>query len=287
MSVFAKVEKLFPATQGVGNTQVAFIYGDVESAKKAAEIYGYLTLNYDWHEGTVFAMRRQACFAVPSTVNKCMESLKYVVYDITNVQKCYKTDEGFDAIAHEMAYHLYHLPYVKKHVVNKSFNDAMKKGLRIRVDQKMTNEELFLPMYLLRHVWERRAYKGYAWLLKNTKLTKREAALFALTFFMSSRGELLWQNAGHSAVDMLGSFNPEYFFNMVNGGVPDFKKFGKKLLRSSPNINLLMGGVRVNGFNLPFNTVGDGWNRKYLADVPALLLMYSKFKKKVKNVKPA
>ena len=287
MSVFTKVEKLLSATRGLSNTQVAFIYGDVKSAKKAAGIYGYLALNYDCHEGTVFAMRRQACFAMPSAVATCTGSLKYVVYDITNVQKCYKTDEGFDAIAHEMAYHLYHLPYVKKHVVNKSFSDAMKKGLRIRVDQAMTNEELFLPMYLLRHVWERRAYKGYAWLLKNTKLTKREAALFALTFYVSSRDELLWQNAGHSAVDMGGSFNPEYFFNMVNGGVPDFKKFSTKLLKSSPNINLLMGGVRVKDFNLPFNTVGDGWNRKFLADVPALLLMYSKFKKKVKNVKPA
>ena len=287
MSVFTKVEKLLSATRGNGNTQVAFIYGDVQSAKKAAEMYGYLTRDYDWHEGTVFAMRRHVCFAVPSTVAKCMESLKYVVYDITNVQKCYKTDENFDAIAHEMAYHLYHLPYVKKHVVNKSFNDAMKKGLRIRVDQAMTNEELFLPMYLLRHVWERRAYKGYAWLLKNTKLTKREAALFALTFYISSRDELLWQNAGHSAVDMGGSFNPEYFFNMVNGGVPDFKKFSTKLLRSSPNINLLMGGEVDKMFKLPFNTVGAGWGRKHLADVPPLIDMYLKFKKKVKNVKPA
>ncbi len=287
MSIFTKVEKLLSATQGNGNTQVAFIYGDVRAAKKAAEMYGYLAHHYDRHEGTVFAMRRQACFAVLSTVAKCSESLKYVVYDITNVQKCYKTDEGFDAIAHEMAYHLYHLPYVKKHVVNKSFSDAMKKGLRIRVDQAMTNEELFLPMYLLRHVWERRAYKGYVWLLKNTKLTKREAALFALTFYISSRDELFWQNAGHSAVDMGGSFNPEYFFNMVNGGVPDFKKFGTKLLRSSPNINLLMGGGVDEKFKLPFNTVGDGWGRKHLADVPSLINMYLKFKKKVKNVKPA
>lgn len=287
MSVFTKVEELLSATRGAGNTQVAFIYGDEQSAKKAAEMYGYLTRDYDWHEGTVFAMRRQACFAIPATVTKCMGSLKYVVYDITNAQKCYKTDEGSDAIAHEMAYHLYHLPYVKKHVVNKSFNDAMKKGLRIRVDQAMTNEELFLPMYLLRHVWERRAYKGYAWLLKNTKLTKREAALFALTFFMSSRDELLWQNAGHSAVDMSGSFNPEYFFNMVNGGVPDFKKFSTELLKYSPNINLLMGGGVDKRFQLPFNIVGDGWGRKYFADVSTLINMYLKFKKKVKNVKPA
>ena len=279
MSVFTKVEKLLSATRGLGNTQVAFIYGDVQSAKKAAEMYGYLALDYDWHEGTVFAMRRQACFAIPSTVAKYSESLKYVVYDITNVQKCYKIDEGFESIAYEMAYHLYHLPYVKKHVVNKSFNDAMKKGLRIRVDQAMTNEELFLPMYLLRHVWERRAYKGYAWLLKNTKLTKREAALFALTFFMASRDELLWQNAGHSAVDMGGSFNPEYFFNMVNGGVPDFKKFSTKLLKSSPNINLLMGGGVDKKFQLPFNTVGDGWARKYFANVSTLINMYLQFKK--------
>ena len=287
MSVFTKVEELLSATRGLSNTQVAFIYGDVRSAKKAAEMYGYLALDYDWHEGTVFAMRRQACFAIPSTVAKYSELPKYVVYDITNVQKCYKIDDGFDAIAHEMAYHLYHLPYVKKHVVNKSFNDAMKKGLRIRVDQKMTNEELFLPMYLLRHVWERRAYKGYAWLLKNTKLTKREAALFALTFFISSRDDLLWQNAGHSAVDMYGSFNPEYFFNMVNGGVPDFKKFSTKLLRFSPNINLLMGGGVDKKFKLPSNTVGEGWARKYFANVSTLINMYLEFKKKVKNVKPA
>ena len=186
-----------------------------------------------------------------------------------------------------MAYHLYHLPYAKKYVRNNSFKDAMENGLRIRVDQNMSNEELFLPMYLLRHVWERQAYQGYAWLRKNTKLTKREAALFALTFRTNNNGTHVWQEGGHSVLDTAYKFDHKYFFNLMNGGVPDFEKFSTNLLNSSPSINCLMGGQRGDADKLPCITVGAGWDRKDIAVVSALVDMYLKFKEKVKNAKPA
>lgn len=288
MSIFAQVEELFSATRGKANTQLAFIYADEFSAKEATKRYGYTDRpEYDCHVGTAFVMRKQACFATASVVSLHKDSLKYVIYDVANVRTAYSIKEEMVPVAYEMASLLYHLPYVKKYAVNKSFKDAMENGLRIRVDQNMSNEELFLPMYLLRHVWERQAYHGYAWLRKNTKLTKREAALFALTFRNNIRGQHVWQEGGHSVLATDYRFSPKYFFNLMNGGVPDFEKSRTNLLNSSPAINRLMGGQGKENAKLPYITVGEGWGKQYVAEVSAVVDMYLKFKEKAKNAKPA
>lgn len=272
MSIYQKIEAEFAATRGVSNTQLALIFSDKEAAKNQEE-YHRRDPMYHFALDKAFVFRKQACFA---SIYGCLyekEQLKEIVFDLKNPSRAYGNPK--EDLAEDMLKQLYHTPWMKKNILNPTMKDAWNNNLRMKVDVNMSNEEVFMPLYIFRHIWECQAWDIYEKIREMGLFTKREAAWLSLCLTKT----LQYRPGGHSAI-CSSVLNMYKYLHIMLGESPDFNLKRTPFFRGSPSINWVLGG----GANRVYTKkIGEGFNQKTLADFEKIHENLQKLKKERKN----
>lgn len=271
MSIYREIETSFATTRGKGNTQIALIFSDKRFAKKqeSPDVHTYAL-----DKALIF--KRQACFANIYWRIRDVKKIKKIVFDLRNPAATYGNHDK--DLAEDLLKQLYHTPWMKKNILNPTLKDAWNNNLRMKVDPSMSNEEVFMPLYVFRHIWECKAWDVYGQLLKTKLFTKREAAWLSLCLTPS----LNYRPGGHSAI-CSSLLNMDKYLHIMLGESPNFQSKRTPFFGGSPYINLVLGG----GLPVKYTKrVGEGFYQKSLADLEKIhekLQELKKIKKKLKN----